>query len=177
MANLLDRILDTARAQRDLEVGHSRTGDGQHQRCRVSEVADPRDRSSTIRKVGDLVQPLPDVLEFLLSVLDVVQQPDLHNRNVVLGRGLHTVHLAVSSDGLLDLARDQLLNFVRRDTLPRGDCKRDAHRYVGIFPLGHVHVPEHTPCQSCEQCYPGNLPVIDKESCDITTAVGVFSFH
>src|SRR5208283_906570 len=120
---------------------------------------------------------LSDILEFLLGVLDAVQQPDLHNRNVVLGRGLHTVHLAVSSNGLLDLACDQLLDLVCGNTRPGGDGQCDSHRDVGILALGHIHVTEYAPGQSCEQCDPGNLPVVDKESCDVTTAIGVLSLH
>src|SRR5208282_3236656 len=58
-----------------------------------------------------------------------------------------------------------------------GDCQRDAHRDVGVLAFGHVHVPEHAPDQSCEQCDPGNLPVVDKESCDVTIVIGVLSFH
>src|SRR5208282_2376331 len=85
LAHFLNRAPHTARTQRDLQVRDRRTGDGQHQRSRVSEIADPGDRSRTIRKVSDLIQPLANVLEFLLSVLDVVQESDLHYRNVVLG--------------------------------------------------------------------------------------------
>ena len=58
-----------------------------------------------------------------------------------------------------------------------GNGQRNSHRYVRIVPLGHVHVTEHAQGKRGEQGDPGNLPVVDKESCHVTTAIGVFGFH
>ena len=98
-------LTHTAGAQLDFHVRNGRAGYSQHQRRGVAEVADPGDRSCALGKVVDLAQPLPDVLEFLLCVLDVVEQADRHYGDVVLRRGFHPVHFAVPCRSLLDLSR------------------------------------------------------------------------
>ena len=161
-ARRFDRLAHAAGTQLDLLRRYRRARHRQHQRRGVAEIADPRDRARSIRQVVNGGEPLSDVLEFLVGVLDAVQEPDLHDRDIVLGGRLDALDLVVAGCRLLDLSSDQLLDLVGGDTRPRADGQADPHRNVGILPLRHVHVAEGAPGHGGEQRHPGNLAV-DRE--------------
>ena len=52
--------------------------------------------------------------------------------------------------------------------MPGGDCQRDAHRDIGVLPLGHVHVPDASHARVANNAT-SNCRFFDKEVRNITT--------
>src|SRR5271157_4538878 len=177
LTDTLNCLTHTAGAQFDFQRRNRRARHGEHECCSVAEVADPGDRPRAVRKVVDLGQPLPNVLELLVGVLDVVQQADEDYRHIVLSRRFNPIHLRVPRRCLLDLSGDQLLYLVGRNPWPWTDRQPHAHWDVGVFAFWHVYVRKDAPGESREQCYPGNLTVLGEESRYIALVVWAIVFQ
>src|SRR4030095_92544 len=76
-----------------------------------------------------------------------------------------------------DLSRDQLLDLIGSNAGPGANGKTHAYRYVWVFPLGHIHVTEHTKSERCEQCDPGNLTIVREEPCNVSFVVAFPRCH
>ena len=155
----LDGLANGDGAQSNFGRRDFRAGDGQHQRSRVAEVAVELDWPGPARQLRvQLVHLQIDVAELFRLVLHVVGELDVNDRQAgEAERANAEIRRAVGPDGrvlrgrLLHGTRDQLLDLLRRSSRPLALRRRDAHRDVGVLPLGHVMVAVPSPKEGRDQ--------------------------
>src|SRR5262249_59132958 len=120
------------------------TGNGQHERGGITEVAVELDRSCPLRKIGDFFQLEIDVVEFGLAQFYSRVQLHKHYREAVEADRFDTIvirtwlaHPQVFRYFLFHPAGHQLFDFFRLYARPGSNSRCDSHWDVWIFTLGH----------------------------------------
>ena len=170
-AGLLDRLADADGARRYFHRRHHGTGDRQHERGGIAEVAVELNRSGAARQVGaQLIQLQVDVGELLLLVLYAVVQLDVnHGQARKAERANAEVRRAGRPDGqvlggdVFDRPGDELLNLRSGCPRPRTLRRSHPHRNVGVLALRHFVVAVPAPQEGRHQQDERHLAVLGEE--------------
>ena len=144
-------------------------GHGEHERRSVAEIAVELNRPCAPRQV-ELIQLQVHVGELLLLVLHVVIELDVNDRQAGEAEGANAeirragrLQGGVQSDGLLDGARNQLLDLLGGSSRPLALGGGHADRDIRVLALGHVVIAKPAPNEGREQQNERHLPVLGEE--------------
>src|SRR5258705_1425592 len=171
-SHLLDRVADGLRPHCNFRLVRRWTGDGEHQGCRIAEVALKVDGARALWKpVAEVVQREIDISELFLRVVDILiklnvddREPGQRQRLDAIVGGRRRMDVGVLGDLLLDWPGDELLHIYGGTPRPLAHGNCDTHRNIRIIALRHRSIAVHSPQDSAKEQHPGHLPMLGEEA-------------